>query len=81
MKFVILIRKVLLNYWRRIMRASMRDKFVLLFLLMPISMLGQIIQGKVLSDAGVHIPEHTRSIFRGCSQQPKGLKRPLFDVR
>ena len=52
MKFVILIRKVLLNYWRRIMRASMRDKFVLLFLLMPISMLGQIIQGKVLSYAG-----------------------------
>ena len=29
----------------------------------------------------LHIPEHTRSIFRGCSQQPKGLKRLLFDVR
>ena len=22
----------------------------------------------------LHIPEHTRSVFRGCSQQPEGLK-------
>ena len=29
----------------------------------------------------IHIPEHTRSIFRGCSQQPEGVKMPLFDVR
>ncbi len=34
-----------------------------------------------MQDFYVHIPEHTRSIFRGCSQQPEGLKRPHFDVR
>ena len=29
----------------------------------------------------LHIPAHTRSEFRGCSQQPKGPTMPLFDIR
>ena len=34
------------------MRARMRNKFILLFLLMPISIFGQNLHGRVLSDVG-----------------------------
>ena len=46
------------------MIAGMRDKFVLLFLLMPISMQGQLLHGKVLTDAGAPVGFADMKYFR-----------------